>query len=77
MLPVDLETYAFDLEHANKYDEPIWNLKYNYIDTYNLKDLSPNSFYEHSYRQIYKNVTACTEYKNHRYIDGTGVNLTE
>jgi hypothetical protein len=76
MLPVDLETHAFDLDHANKYDEPIWSIKYNYVDTYNLKDMSPNSFYEHSYSQIYKNISGCTEYKNHRYIDGDKVNVT-
>lgn len=25
MLPVDFETIAFDLDHANKFDEPRWN----------------------------------------------------
>jgi hypothetical protein len=30
MLPIDFETHAFDLEYANKYDQPKWDLKYNY-----------------------------------------------
>jgi len=24
MLPIDFFTYAFDLDHANKYDDPKW-----------------------------------------------------
>ena len=30
MVPLDYETHVFDLDHANKFDEPIWNLKYDY-----------------------------------------------
>jgi len=48
MLPIDYETHTFDLEHANKYDEPKWDLKFNYRDEYGLKDLSPSTFYNHS-----------------------------
>lgn len=46
MLPVELQTFAFDLKHANAYDEPIWRLKYNYTETYNMVDLSPASFFK-------------------------------
>jgi hypothetical protein len=46
MLPVELQTYAFDLKHANEFDEPKWRLMYNYTDTYNMKDMSPESFFE-------------------------------
>lgn len=49
MLPIDYETYAFDLDHANEFDEPIWNRVYDYRQTYNLKDLSPQSFFDHSF----------------------------
>lgn len=77
MLPIDYETYAFDLDHANEFDEPIWNLVYDYRKTYNLKDLSPQSFLDHSYFQIQRNETAAMEYRNHRFIDGPGVNLED
>jgi len=44
MLPVDYESYAFDLEYANANDSPKWYLKYDYRKMYELKDLSPRSF---------------------------------
>lgn len=44
MLPVEFQTIAFDLEHANLYDQPIWYPIYNYTETYEMADLSPASF---------------------------------
>jgi len=41
MLPVEYESYALDLDHANEHDETIWSRKFNYRETYNLPDLSP------------------------------------
>lgn len=41
MLPVEYESYMLDLDHANLHDETIWSRKFNYRETYNLKDLSP------------------------------------
>ena len=41
MLPVDFETWAFDLDYANKYDRAKWRRKLNWRETYNLKNLSP------------------------------------
>jgi len=58
MLPIDYETHVFDLEHANKFDEPKWDLKYNYRTEFGIKDLSPASFFEHSGKILY-NETAC------------------
>lgn len=72
MLPVIFETYAFDLDHANQYDEPKWFLKYNYTEEYGMKDLSPQSFWEVS-QEIFYNETMAKEYRNHRYIGGPGV----
>ena len=46
MLPVDLEIYAFDLDHANKEDEPRWEKLYDIRSELGLKDLSPSSFAE-------------------------------
>lgn len=71
MLPTEFLTYAFDLDHANQFDEPIWKLKYNYTSTYNLSDLSPSSMYGLSNRIFYDEATAKT-YKSHRFIDGPG-----
>lgn len=56
MLPVNYDSYYFDLEHANKYDEPKWGLKYNWLEEYELPDMSPKSFYDHS-RKIFYNET--------------------
>ena len=41
MLPVDLETYVFDLETANKNDKLSWNLFHDNRKDYNLTSLSP------------------------------------
>ena len=48
MLPVDYESHAFDLEHANKYDEPKWAKYYDVKELYNMTDLSPHSYWENS-----------------------------
>jgi hypothetical protein len=58
MIPVDYESWTFDLDKANEQDIPSWNKKLNYRETYNLEDLSPKSFMAHSYGQIYRNETA-------------------
>ena len=50
MLPVDYEVYAFDLDKANSNGLPEWNLKYDYRQTYNMTDLSPDSFYSLSHK---------------------------
>jgi hypothetical protein len=75
MLPINYETHAFDLDHANQFDEPKWDLKYNYTQTYGLPDLSPKSFHELSQR-IYLEPEMAKMYRNHRYIDGPGVDKT-
>lgn len=46
MLPVEIQTFAFDLLHANANDDPKWRLKYNISETYNMPDLSPQSFFD-------------------------------
>lgn len=46
MLPVNMKTYSFNLEEANQVagDKPGWALLHDWIDTYQMKDLSPASF---------------------------------
>lgn len=48
LLPVDFETVAFDLDYANKHDSPKWDVAIDYRKAYGLKDMSPESFMEHS-----------------------------
>jgi hypothetical protein len=49
-VPVDLETYAFDLDHANKEDDPRWFKMFDYRTDLNMTDLSPDSFSTWAYR---------------------------
>ena len=71
VLPTNFETHAFDLEYANQHDEPKWDLKYNYIDEYNLPDMSPQSFMDHS-NKIYQDEAAAIQYRTNRYVGGPG-----
>ena len=41
LLPIQFETVAFDLDHANQFDEPKWDVVIDYITEYDLPDLSP------------------------------------
>ena len=41
LLPVNFETHALDLKHANEFDEPKWDIVYNWLDEYKLPDMSP------------------------------------
>lgn len=41
MLPINIETHTFDLEYANEHDIPRWLKKYDWLEYYGLKDMSP------------------------------------
>lgn len=41
MIPIDIETYSFDIDKANKYNKPEWIRNFSDREIYNLKDLSP------------------------------------
>lgn len=69
LVPVDFETVAFDLDHANKYDEPRWNVVIDYRKDYNLPDLSPQSFMAHSMK-IYEDPEVAKQYRLNRYVGG-------
>ncbi len=69
MIPLNLETWAFDLNHANEFDEPRWEKLYDYKEDLELKDLSPNSFSDWSYR-LFSNETVCQQYRAIRYLGG-------
>lgn len=40
----NIKTYFFNLTEANKNGEPKWELLHDYVETYNMEDLSPDSF---------------------------------
>ena len=44
-LPMNKHTYWFDLTKANAEGQPTW-VNHDYLDFYNLKDLSPASMFE-------------------------------
>lgn len=41
LIPIDIETYAVDLDKANAEDKPKWFKAFSDRETYDLKDLSP------------------------------------
>lgn len=69
MLPVEYETYKFNLDEANAGADPEWSKYSDYKQLYNLTDLSPESFFGLS-KQIYDDEEVAKQYRNHRYIDG-------
>lgn len=76
MLPVDLETYVFDLEAANKHDAPSWNLHIDVRKDYAMKDMSPASFSGLSQR-IKTDKDVCTKYKANSRVGGRGAKAAE
>lgn len=44
LIPINLVTYSFDINHANEFNEPKWELDHDHKEVYNLPDLSPKSF---------------------------------
>ena len=70
MLPVDIETYAFDLEGANKDDSAaVWKLHTDYRNDYGLADLSPSSFKALSDR-IHTDPAVCQQYMTNSAAGG-------
>jgi hypothetical protein len=69
MLPVDLETYAFDLDMANKNGTTNWNLYLDYRTEYDMVDLSPSSFMNLS-NKILADKDICEKYKVNTRVGG-------
>jgi len=68
LLPVDLESYSFNLERANVHNDPVWSRKYSIKDSYNLPNMSPQSFYNYAQSIIYDE-KAAMKVRNHYRID--------
>jgi len=41
LIPVTFKTYSFDIKYANKFNDPKWEINYDFATTYRLPDLSP------------------------------------
>ena len=67
MLPINLETYAFDLAHANEHDEEKWVKMWDYLSEYELEDLSPASMQKFS-EKMFRDEKAASLYKAHRNV---------
>ena len=65
LLPVDLDTYYFDIEKANQYNRPRWALLFSARKYFGLDDLSPQSFLRFS-SEMYTNETAAMLFRNHQ-----------
>lgn len=44
MLPTNMHTYYIDVEEANKVGTPNWTELHDYLEAYEMEDLSPSSF---------------------------------
>ena len=44
MLPTNMHTYYIDVAEANKVGTPDWTELHDYLEAYEMKDLSPASF---------------------------------
>ena len=51
-LPVDFETYSFNLTLANNNEKPKWYKKYNFKDTFGIQDLRPANLYNYAVSQL-------------------------
>lgn len=69
IVPVDFETHYLDIVESNKQDKPIWGLKFNYRDHFNLTDLSPQSFYKQA-EHMYFDSDAAATYRDFQYVGG-------
>ena len=52
MLPVDQTIYQFDLDHANENDEILITELYSHKTVFDIPDLSPQSYHDHSVRVL-------------------------
>jgi len=64
MIPIDIETYSFDIDQANKYDRPEWVRNFSDREIYDLKDLSPKSYFDFA-TEMYVNPDAALIFQNH------------
>ena len=64
MIPIDIETYSFDIDKANKYNQPEWVRNFSDKSIYNLTDLSPQSYFDFAQR-MFVDPEASMVFQNH------------
>lgn len=52
MLPINTQTYYFNITHANLYNEPLWLPLHDLTSYYQLEDLSPDSINDFAHRVL-------------------------
>lgn len=65
LLPVDIDSYSLDLAEANQNGQPTWKKAFSYREALELKDLSPQSFYDLA-ADIYTNDDTAKRVRNIR-----------
>ena len=65
MIPLSIETFTFDINQANL-GQPQWIPKYNFMSTYGLKDLSPQSLFTFA-QKIKLDPKLASSYKAKKY----------
>lgn len=68
LIPVEVETHAFELEYANKNNKPKWTKLWDYTEKFGLYDLSPWSFFDFAKKMQYDEEYAKV-YRSFRYLD--------
>jgi len=53
LLPVNRQTWSFDIESSNQLDQPDWNLYTDWTKDYSMTDLSPSSYLDLANRLVY------------------------
>lgn len=67
MIPIDIETYSFDIDQANKNNKPEWIRNFSDLEIYKLKDLSPKSYFDFAYK-MYVDPEAALIFQNHMQL---------
>lgn len=52
MLPINSQTYYFNISHANIYNEPLWLPLHDLTTYYSMEDLSPDSINDFAHRVL-------------------------
>ena len=70
MIPLDIDTYWFDLDQANAQNKPIWKHYHSFKEDYGIKNLSPSEMMKLT-QQIKESEAVALKYKNNMTRNGT------
>lgn len=72
MIPLEIESYWFDIDESNKQNKPIWKHYHNFKQDYGLKDLSPAEMLRLT-TEIRDSEETAIKYQNNRSRGGAPV----